>query len=429
MNETIEKYLKNADIAFVNGQHEKALELCQQAIHSDPTISDAYTGAGKVCIVLNKLEESISYFEKAIELNDSVGEKYFDLANAKFGLNQFSEALEYYAKAQQLECEPEILQKVYYQTGIINYIMDDKKSALINFIKAEKSGSINPDLKDITLKKIQIYLESKDYSNAHNAAIQLKMLAPSEFKSYQILFQVLVAMQKFDKAQEVLDEAVIYADDHDSIDSRVDICLNKSLILTVQADLDANNASKYYQEAFEIFDEFLSHPDLPSASISVINFAKSEICLKLERFEEALEAMSFIDEETGNVEKANFIKLSCYMGIENYDEANKYITPLKNSENIYYNYFAVYCASFIASKQAKVDETKKELAEANYNLAIAYFKNKTFENPGDIFSLIFRARLYAENAKYFKAEEIIELFPEGLKVQLEAYIERCKKEN
>jgi tetratricopeptide (TPR) repeat protein len=126
MSEAIQEYLPNAETAFTNGQYEAALELCEKAIAGDGTNAEAYTGAGKACLVLDRLQD------------------------------------------------------------------------------AESFGAVNADSKEILLKRLQIYVESQDFANAENYAVQLKMLAPAEFRSYQIYFQILAAMGKYDKAEELI---------------------------------------------------------------------------------------------------------------------------------------------------------------------------------------------------------------------------------
>jgi Tfp pilus assembly protein PilF len=429
MNEKTQEYLTNAGIAFSNGKHDVALELCERAIAADPSDADAYSGAGNACLVLDKLTESETYLQKAVELDSVSGEKYFNLGNIKFGLKKFTEALANYAKAEQYGCADEVKQKIYYQMGIIGYMTGDTKAALLNFEKAGDMGAVNTDTKDILIKRLQIYIEAGDYANAENYAIQLKLLAPNEFRSYQIYFQILIAMGKHDKAEEQITEAENYADIESDIQNKVDVCFDKALICANKAEKEPEKLVEYYQETLDIFDDFLETPDLPQTAIVNIAFAKADMYLKLERFEEALactEGISADDEKLR--EKISFIKLACYLGKEDYESAANFSEQLKQSENAYYMYFAVYSDAFIAKKLSDNDEKQKDIAEAKYNNAVAFFKNKAFENPQDVFALVFRVRLYTENGKYAQAEELIKLLPDIFQIELNKYMSDCKKE-
>lgn len=428
MSELLKEYLSNAEIAFTNSQYETALEWCGKAMEQEPGNSDAYTGAGKACLVLERLPESEQYLQKAVELDVSNAEKYFDLGNIKFGLEKYTEALANYAKAEQLDCRDEVKQKLYYQIGMISHMNGDIKSALLNFEKAENMGAVNADTKEILLKRLQIYVESQDYASAENYAIQLKMLAPGEFRSYQIYFQILVAMGKYDKAEQILAEAESYADIESEMLNKADVCFDKAIIYAVKADKDPQNAKTYYESALKIFDDFLATPDLPQETLANISFSKAEIFLKLEMFEDALLCVDSIAENEETKEKADFIRLSCYFGKEEYEKAGEFAQSLKQSSNEYYVYFATYADTFIARKLAEKDAEQAKIAEAKYNNSIAFFKNKAFENPQDVFALIFRVRLYAENGKFIKAEELIKLLPDVLRDELKKYIADCRAE-
>lgn len=426
MNEKIKEYFSNAEVAFVNGQHEVALEWCEKIISEDPTYVDAYTGAGKASVVLDRLDDAEKYFSEAVKIDNTSGEKYFNLANIKFGLEKYPEALANYAKAEQFGCEDDVLQKLYYQIGMLSHITGDVKSALLNFDKAENIGLVSSDTKDMLLKRIQIYVEAQDFASAESYAIQLKLLAPGEFRSYQIYFQIVSMMGKFEKAEEILREAEKYADVEADVQNKADVYFDKAMLLAVKADMEPENAATHYQSSLDLLDEFLKTANLPQDIITKVSFSKAELYLKLERFDDALICIKDIDADD-DIEKANFIKLSCYVSKEDYEKVGEYADRLKGSENDQYVYFATYTDAFTAMKLAQKDKSKKELAEIKYNNAVAYFKNRAFENPQDVYAVMFRIRLYAENGKSTQAEELAKLLPETLKAELNEYILDCQK--
>lgn len=426
--EEVKELLTNAEVAFANGQYDVALDLCEQAIEKDPSNADAYTGGGKACLVLDKLQDAEEFFEKAAEQDEINGERYFDLGNIKFGVEKFSESLANYAKAEQYGCADLTMQKLYYQIGMINYMMGDIKSALLNFDKCDSFGPVNNDTKEILLKRLQLYIESQDYASAENYAIQLKMLASAEFRSYQIYFQILAAMGKYDKAEAILAEAENYAEIAADISNIADVVFDKVMLAAVRADKEPEYATQYFEEALGLLTGFEVTPDLPIDTLVNIAFSKSEINLKLERFDDALASVENIEQNEQTKEKATFIKLSCYFGKEQYEKAAELAEQLKQSENEYYVYFATYADAYASRKLACKSELNANLAESKYNNAIAFFRNKAFEKPQDIFSVIFRVRLYAENGKFSKAEELIKLMPDTLKTELNKYISDCRKE-
>jgi len=160
-----------------------------------------------------------------------------------------------------------------------------------------------------------------------------------------------------------------------------------------------------------------------------LSLSKAEILLKLERFKETLQCIDcFESDEEEADEKLCFIRLTCYLGMEDYEIANELAEQLKLSENDYYVYFATYADAFSTKKLAEKDASKKELAESKYTNAIAYYRNQTFENPQDLFAVVFRVRLYAENGKFAKADELIKLLPDELQAELKKYADDCRAE-
>lgn len=121
-------------------------------------------------------------------------------------------------------------------------------------------------------------------------------------------------------------------------------------------------------------------------------------------------------------EKAVFTLLSCYLAKDEFAQAQKFANVLKNSQNKYYNYFGVYVSAMTEKKLTG----KSETAERKYAEAIAFFRNKIFSDATDVLACIFRARLYAEQGKFEKADEIASLLSESDRKSVQDYIESCK---
>lgn len=121
-------------------------------------------------------------------------------------------------------------------------------------------------------------------------------------------------------------------------------------------------------------------------------------------------------------EKVYFDLLTAYLAQDNFTEAEKYAMALKYSNNTYYAYFGLYTATMIARKISGLNtKTRKQ-----YDEALAFFRSKAFANPGDTLATVFRARLYAEDGKCRKAEELAMLLPEKDRQSVLDYIESCR---
>lgn len=121
-------------------------------------------------------------------------------------------------------------------------------------------------------------------------------------------------------------------------------------------------------------------------------------------------------------EKAQFVQLSCLLAKDDFAAAQKLANELKLSENKYYSYFGLYTSAMTERKLTGNSDT----AERKYAEAIAFFRNKTFADASDTLACIFRARLYAEQGKYEKAEEIAWLLADADRTAVLEYISACK---
>lgn len=122
-------------------------------------------------------------------------------------------------------------------------------------------------------------------------------------------------------------------------------------------------------------------------------------------------------------EKAQFLMMSCYLAKDNFAEAQALAAAIKNSENRYYRYYAMYVEALAEMKQRPdAATTVRKYAEV-----IAFFRNQSFEDASDTLAVVFRARMYAEQGKYTKAEELAELLAEEDRAAVLKYVKECQQ--
>jgi hypothetical protein len=112
--------------------------------------------------------------------------------------------------------------------------------------------------------------------------------------------------------------------------------------------------------------------------------------------------------------------LSCYLGKDSFEEALSLALFLRDSNEIYYQYFGTYTYALISKRLGYQEEARTNME------AIAYFKQRMMENPGDSLAAVFRARLYAENGKFELAGQIARLLSEEDRAPVEEYIHACQ---
>ncbi len=133
--------------------------------------------------------------------------------------------------------------------------------------------------------------------------------------------------------------------------------------------------------------------------------------------------------DKGYYDRMYFVLLSCYAATEDYQKVRETAATLKFSDNIYYSYFARYTEAFAMKKLSETtEEVTKEAAEKQYAETIAYFRSRMLQGESNNYGAIFRSRMYAESAKFAKAEEMANLLPMGEKEAVMAYIDTCRKE-
>ena len=104
------------------------------------------------------------------------------------------------------------------------------------------------------------------------------------------------------------------------------------------------------------------------------------------------------------------------------------VDVLKNSSNKAIVAFGVYIQAFSARELSKVGKERTPIADNLYNRAITYFKSQMMQDSGNIESVVYRARLYAENGKFILADEMAKLLDEDTHKSLTEYILKCRKE-
>lgn len=426
-----EELCSEAQMAFANGRYDIAVNMCKKAIQLESNIVEIYTLAGNACLVQNQMEEAEQFFKQAIVLDMYVGERYFDLANSLFGQQRLSEALENYAKAVQLGCRDEVMQKIYYLMGVINQV-DQKnyKDALLNFEKSEKIQGVNVDQTDILLKKIQIYVEQRRFEKAENCAVQLKILVPSEFQSYQLLFQLYLEQKKTSEADSVLKEA----EENVVLDSeiKIEISFDRAMLSCFLAEQNLDEMKKHYEKALEQLAELDKSGLLSKKDKCEVLITSSEIYMKLQQCDMAMKlasiAVSYTESELVEyVERGRYILLECANHKKDYLAVRKYAQELKGSGNIFYRHHGYYSEAYAVKKLSEINQSSQEECIALYNVAIAYFRNATVTSQGDFLAYLYRAKSYVDLGKYDKAEEIGELLPKDAQESLQDYIDSVRR--
>jgi tetratricopeptide (TPR) repeat protein len=430
MNNQYKTAISQAQQAFVLGNYEQALNKARMAFLLNPGAAGAYVLAGSACFVLGRMEEAENFYRKAVALDEENGEHHFNLGNCLTAQNRLQEALNCYANAEIHKCSDKTRQKLYFAMGKINQQSGKAQDALLNYKKAESIPGPNPDMAEILLNRTEIYVSLTDWENAENCAMQLKLLLPGEFKSYQLLFQILLQQKKIKQAEEILVEGECYCPY--TPENRIEFAFDHAMIHCFMAELEPENQEKHFDGALSWLDKVEQLSDLPKDVRTEVQLTRTEIFLKLGRMEQAVKMAATIaaltdPDLTEYIEKARFLLVDCCKQQHDLDGMIIYAAQLKTSENLLYRHHGYYCEFWAAKEQTKSDPQQTKRTQDLYDRAIAYYKKSAMENVGDLLSYTYRAQIYADMGKYEKAEQMCEMLPEDAKVQLKAHINNCRK--
>lgn len=201
--------IANSNIAFGSGRYKEALKYAENAITSDPKSVDGYSCAGKACMSLDMPQEAIKYFEKAVSIEDRNGNLYFLLGYAQALSNNTAGALKSLTKSLESNCDLSLKGQIYKMISMINSEQGDYKNALINLEQAENILGIDFELLE---EKASCYANLKDYHQTLYTLNQMKLLQPSDYRSYSLAFNIFMELNIFDEACSELERARKYAD-------------------------------------------------------------------------------------------------------------------------------------------------------------------------------------------------------------------------
>ena len=118
---------------FSLGQDQKALECYEEALESEPTLSDAHLGCAIVYLNRGDYQRAIEKFDIAIGIDPKVAQFYANRGIASRRLKNFEAALSDFSKA--IELDP-TYNPVYANRGNLYLATGDLDRALADYIKA-----------------------------------------------------------------------------------------------------------------------------------------------------------------------------------------------------------------------------------------------------------------------------------------------------
>lgn len=277
----IKDIISDSQVAFINQEFETALNLAKQAISAEPQNADAYKCAANAYMSLERYDDAIKNYSAAVKHDPTNGNRYYDLGFALASGEKLADAMKNFARAEELGCKPETLAQLYNVLGIICYDMGRYDDALINLSKAEQIIGVNID---ILQRKAVIYGMKDDIRNGLLTANQLKLTSPSEYRGYQIAFNLLIQAKRLEEAEKELARAEKYA--APCMDYYFD-CMTLEL-----KKYEKDKDRRHFDRALAIIEKALRElqPTIANVMDSYINAA--EIYLQLEKPDQTINCLN-----------------------------------------------------------------------------------------------------------------------------------------
>lgn len=432
MKKKTEEYLSNASTAFLTGQYDTAIQWCNMLLNLSPNNSEAYFFKGASFLVLEKLDYAEECFVEAIRLQPENGEYYFYLGNCYYGINDIHKALENFSKAEKYGISDKSKMKMFYIVGIINQERNEYDAALSYFQKSEAVKGNNPEQRDIFIRKIQIYVKRREMEAAEDCARSLKFLAPNEFNTYQLLFQIYARQKKNREAVEVLEEASEKFKGNQKV--QIEIGFDYAMLHALLADEAETTEQMHfeYKKAMQYLSRLLAEPELEIKDQFQIFLTLTDIYYKLGDIDKAITMSEKIANETdetlsGYIERAKYNLSEAHLIKKQYQKVQKYAIELKQSQEQMYACYGYYMEAYSQMKMAEAAPDLKSSAIKMYQIAIAYFRNCMAAQAGDFIALTYRIKANADIGEFEKADELCRLLPMEAREEIIKYIKECNE--
>lgn len=374
-----QEYNQQGVVLYAKDKYTDAVCYFEKAIAEDPYYTDSYINCAQAFIMMDRFEDAIKSLNKVILIDKKNGLAYFHKGNVELLMGNGDMARESYNKAISLGFDN---LQIYINLAADAEERGDFNTAISYYNKVISLDQFNAYAK---VRKAQIMIASKRYTEALIMCNSLIETNPDVFEGYHYKFAVLCEMGNFEEAGAVLDRALTLFPEDDAF------FYDKARLLHAQGRLE---------EALDIIDNKLAFNDENRTSLTAF---KAEVLLALGRTDDALPIL--LDEYALSKDgEIVFLINSIYIASKNYEEVLRYSQEIidRNELGDYY-YAALYYHAVALSKLGR-----KQEADIEYENAQKFFRAACARNPGQLQLYFYRAMCYEELGQYGKALEMTE---------------------
>ena len=383
----VKEYLAQGAMLAGAGKHEEAIAFFDKAEREKPMEIEAYISKGIAYANLEDYEEAKSQFEKALKVNRMSGVAYYHLGNISVMQGDAALGFEHYNRAVANGYDDA---QLFYSLGLLHEENGELDLAMRQYSKAISKDAMRPDIR---IRKAYLLKETGRILEALRALDETIVTNPDIFEGYHLKFMILVEMQQFDLAEELLDRAeALFPKDPG-------LTLNRATLHIEMQEFDEALALLETLENAEGTDDPMRRRILLDRA--QIYAAKGNVMSAISELEKA-RALS--DKYEGFDTEVMYLLCNSYLATEDYSKVLDYARQmLENAEDGYQKESARYYVPFSLKMQGRMDE-----ALPLYLEAINEYRNQSLSSPGNLDACLFRVMCLRDIDQAEKALELID---------------------
>ena len=202
MNEDFQEYMIQANALMGQEKYEDAIKYFEKAEQIDNMNIDVYLSKGVAYANLESYEPAKLEFEKVLKISKNNGIALFHLGNIEILSGNRARGIELFNNAIANGFDDA---QVYFSLGLMHEEADSDELAIRNYSKAILKDS---NRADIRIRKVRLLIKNNLLPEALQTIDELILSNPDVFEGYHLKFLVLVSQEKYDDAENVINDAM-----------------------------------------------------------------------------------------------------------------------------------------------------------------------------------------------------------------------------
>ena len=369
MNEDFQEYMIQANALMGQEKYEDAIKYFEKAEQIDNMNIDVYLSKGVAYANLESYEPAKLEFEKVLKISKNNGIALFHLGNIEILSGNRARGIELFNNAIANGFDDA---QVYFSLGLMHEEADSDELAIRNYSKAILKDS---NRADIRIRKVRLLIKNNLLPEALQTIDELILSNPDVFEGYHLKFLVLVSQEKYDDAENVINDAMkLFPKD-------AAIALDKASLMSTRKEYDA---------ALKYLDSIKCDMETDQDIRHSIAMEKSRIYAYQQKMDMAISALEeakaiLIEKNEFDIE-ATYLLMNCYLNNEDFEKVINAAKELKKVQGEdYYVLAAYYYEPFALKQMGKLDEANNLFEES-----VSYFRGESLKYPNNVDSYAFR---------------------------------------